>query len=104
MERTNRRHIRIKSKVRFIIFITIVVMAVFMTFNMTVGADKASGETAQKYITVEVAAGDTLWDIADQYMADSGEDTRHDVYTLQQINDLDDAGVAVGQKIKVPVS
>ena len=104
MERTARKHIRIKSKVRFIIFITIVLMIGLTAFNTTIGADRANGETAEKYITVEVAAGDTLWDIAGEYMSDTESDIRHDVYTLQQINGLEDASVDVGQKIKVPIS
>ena len=103
MERT-RKHFRIKSKVRFIIFITIITLSIFTVFNMTMGADRANGETARKYITVEIAAGDTLWDIADEYMSDTDSDMRHAVYTLQQVNDLDSANVNVGQEIKVPIS
>ena len=103
MERT-RTHFRIKSKVRFIIFITIVLLGILTVFNMTMGADQANGETVQKYITVEVAAGDTLWDIADEYMSDTDSDMRHAVYTLQKFNELDTANVNIGQQIKVPIS
>ncbi len=79
-------------------------MMTLTAFNMTMGADRANGETAQKYIIVEVAAGDTLWNIADEYMSDTDKDMRHAVYTLQKVNKLEDANVNIGQKIKVPVS
>ncbi len=99
------KHIRIKSHPRFIAFIAVILLAVFMGISLFSGAFKASGEDLDTgYIAVEISAGDSLWDIAGEYMSGSGSDIRHDIYLLEKINGLDSSGVSVGQTIKIPVN
>ena len=98
----NRKHIRIKSRFRFTAFVTILIIMTVVGFNTIFGMNIVSGESEKEYTTIEVIAGQTLWDIADTYMSDD-MDKRQAVYELQKENDLDSAVIEPGQKIKVPV-
>lgn len=98
----NRKHIRIKSRFRFTAFVTILIIMAVVGFNTIFGMNIVSGESEKEYTTIEVIAGQTLWDIADTYMSDD-MDKRQAVYELQKENDLDSAVIEPGQKIKVPV-
>ena len=52
-------------------------------------------------ITVEVAAGDTVWDIAEQFKSD-GKDVRKAVYEICQANDLHDGEIHSGMILTIP--
>lgn len=98
----NKKHIRIKSRFRFTAFITILIIMTVVGFNTIFGMNIVSGESEKEYTTVEVIAGQTLWDIASTYMSDD-MDQREAVYMLQKENHLNSAAIKPGQKIKVPV-
>lgn len=51
--------------------------------------------------TYTVRAGDTLWDYASR-ITPAGEDVSETVIMLMDLNDLDDVGLQIGQKIVVP--
>ena len=93
----------IKSRIRFTIFVVIMLIFVGTAFSLLAGTTPVvTGHTETKYQTVEVIDGDTLWDIADMYMPDD-MDRREAVYELSQINNLEDTQLEPGQEIKVPV-
>ena len=50
-----------------------------------------------------VASGETLWSIAAS-VARPGQDVRDVVVELKQLNDMNDAGLAAGEEIVVPVA
>lgn len=100
--RMNRKQIRVKSKARFTAFVALMIILTVVGFNTVFGMYTASGESEQEYITVEVMAGETLWEIASAHMPDD-MDTRKAVYMIEKENDLDSAEIRPGQKIKVPV-
>ena len=70
--------------------------------NLILGGNNANGQTHQKYISVEVSAGDTLWDIADTYLGEE-MDTRQAVHIIRTANDMDTGLVTPGQMIRIPV-
>lgn len=98
-----RKQIRVKSKIRFTCFVAMIIIMAVIGFNSILGLNVVSGESNDNFITVEVLPGETLWDIASNNMSDD-MDKRKAVYLIQKANDLDDAAIHPGQKLKVPVS
>ena len=106
MEFAGRKY-RIKSSFRFTIFIAIVLITATLFANALLGLSDASGlseaEFEDRYIEVTVEYGDTLWDIADVYMAD-GIDLRECVYILCELNSVTAGSIYPGQVLLVPVA
>ncbi|MDR1778513.1 MAG: LysM peptidoglycan-binding domain-containing protein [Clostridiales Family XIII bacterium] len=102
-----RKRYRIKSKVRFSIFvITVLTIGILIgafvfgwAFNRTL---EASGAEETRYATVTVISGDTLWDIATAY-APAGTDVRSYIREICRTNDLDSQSVYEGQTLQVPI-
>lgn len=93
--------IRIKSKKRFFIFIVICMVIFTAIFNGIIGGYEAvASDKTQDYISVNVQPGDTLWDIAQNYMPED-MDTREAVYIIKKINDIE-SSIAEGQTIYIP--
>lgn len=63
---------------------------------------EAGGAPAVDVITV--APGDTLWDIASDSAAVTGDDVSGAMEEIQQLNTLDGSLVYVGQQLRVPSS
>lgn len=98
-----RRHnIRIKSKFRFITFLVLLILAVGIGFSWITGMNVINGVTEPNYTTVEVSAGDTLWDIANR-CSDENQDVRKTVYEIRHLNNLTSSTLTTGQTIKVPI-
>lgn len=93
---------RIKSRTRFTLFIAIALILIVTMANTILGFNDASSMTLQEYISIEIEAGDTLWQIASDYMPDD-MDPRMAVHKLCQINSIDAEMLQPGQIIKVPV-
>ena len=101
MKKANKKY-RIKSKFRFIMFVVIVLGIAAGTFGYITGLDVSTAlEQPGKQITVEVTAGDTVWDIADQFKS-SGKDIRKAVYEICQANDLHDGEIHTGMVLTIP--
>ncbi|MCH3955003.1 MAG: LysM peptidoglycan-binding domain-containing protein [Eubacterium sp.] len=99
------KKVRIVSRVRFTIFI-LILMAGVLAF--TTSAISASGAVKQKlaehtkYQTIEVQHGDTLWSIASSH-AQNNQDIRTCVNQILNINHMKSAGdLKAGQKLRVP--
>ena len=101
MKKTNKRY-RIKSKFRFITFVVIVLGLAVGAFGYFTGFDVSTAlEQPGEPITVEVTAGDTVWDIADHVKSD-GMDIRKAVYEICEANDLQDAQIHAGMVLTIP--
>lgn len=90
----------IKSKFRFTIFILVCILAATGFINSFIGS-RVSGYSQPTYTTVEVASGDTLWDLASTYKADK-TDIRKAVYEIKNINNLKSSELTVGSEIYIP--
>lgn len=85
------------------LFLLAFVALVFAALTVFGGQSAATGEAGDpvQTRTVEVGAGDTLWEIASTVSA-PGE-TREMIHQIQELNALSSAGLFVGQEIAVPV-
>ncbi len=84
----------------FAIFAATIVIVLFSTKNLV--KVKGSEEQAEKYYTsITVSYGDTLWDIANEYMNDDYTDAREYVDEIMQINNLADEHITAGNKLIV---
>jgi hypothetical protein len=94
--------IRLTARGRLVVLVLalMVIAVVGVLLSATSSADDDSSGYPTR--TVVVAAGDTLWAIADDAAGD--ESTRDMVSRIQSINALDTAGLQAGQRILVPLS
>lgn len=96
-----KKHYKIVSPLRFVTFVTVVlVLVALLTINM-LGLNNASGASKNYYKQIEVTYGDTLWDIADRNMP-GDMDPRQAVYEISNLNDIDDGQIYPGQILLVP--
>ena len=63
---------------------------------------KESKKAEPRYVEVTVLPGDTLWGIAQKY-GNPKKDLRKTVWEIEQVNQIDDSTVYVGDTIFVPV-
>ena len=82
-----------------LVFLGLLLVALTM-FGPRSAATGEAGTPVQTR-TVEVGAGDSLWEIASD-VAPPGQ-VRETVHQIQELNALTGSGVAVGQTIAVPV-
>jgi hypothetical protein len=72
------------------------------TFGYITGNDVATAlVNPEDQITVEVSAGDTLWEIADHVKSDD-TDIRKAVYEICQANDIQDGSIQSGMILTIP--
>ncbi len=94
---------RINSRIRFTLFVVLVILLVTTCANFALGLSTADSATIVEYLEVQVKSGDTLWSIAGTYM-DDGSDIRKSVYELCQINDINASQLQAGMTLLVPVN
>ena len=102
MRTTGRRKYRIKSRLRFTIFIVILLLMTVTAANAVLGFYNADGLTEQEYMQIQVESGDTLWSIADEYMPDD-MDRRESVHIISSANDINASQLYPGQILDIPV-
>lgn len=93
---------RIKSKVRFTLFLTLVIIIAFTAATTILGFNTANSSSMNVYDQVEIHNGDTLWEIACEYCPDD-MDVRAYVYNICDINDTSADQIEAGMKILVPI-
>ena len=94
--------VRLTRRGRLVVFMTsllFVLGVAIMLAGGAVGTDSA-GEPVPTEI-VQVAPGDTLWDIASDLSTDG--DVRSMMTQIERLNALDTASLSAGQKLRVPV-
>ena len=96
------RKYRIKSNFRFITFLVIVMGIAIGAFGFITGSNEAIAlDIPKDSVTVEVTAGDTVWDIAEHFKSDD-TDTRKAVYEICQANDIHDGEIHTGMILTIP--
>lgn len=93
---------RIKSKIRFTLFMTFAILIVFSVSGTIIGAFNAESLTKPVYSEINVQSGDTLWNLAQEFGPDS-KDIRVVVHEICKINDITADSIHPGQKILIPV-
>ena len=92
---------RIKSKFRFILFMTITMIMVFSLVGTFTGLNDAESLTKATYTEIRVQTGDTLWNLAEEFGPDN-KDIREIVYQICKVNDISADSIYPGQKILIP--
>jgi len=94
------RQIRIKSKTRFCIFLTVVTALFVLLIAAIWNGGKAAGDT--HWIQVEIAEGDTLWRIAERTLPPH-TDIREYIRQIRKVNGLKNSNIRAGQKLLIPI-
>lgn len=92
---------RIKSKFRFILSMTIVLIIVIAISGIITGQNQALSLTKEAYIEITIIKGDTLWDLAKAY-GPKNRDVRQIIYAICKINNVSPDKLQPGQKILIP--
>ncbi|MDD6311172.1 MAG: LysM peptidoglycan-binding domain-containing protein [Firmicutes bacterium] len=93
---------KVKSKFRFITFIVIVMCMCVGVFGFITGIGDSTALTKPAdNQTVEILAGDTLWDIANEFKSDD-TDTREAVYEICKLNNIKADDLVPGMILEVP--
>ena len=93
---------RVTSKFRFTLFISIIAIVICMCLSVINGSAEVSGSSMAVYETVVVKPGDTLWDIAGEYIG-PGQDIRNFMHEIEQANGITDGVLIAGQELIIPV-
>ncbi len=96
-----RKKYRIKSKFRFITSMIIMIGLCIAGFTALTGLNTSVALTKQTYTQVQIASGDTLWNIANAYK-DKNTDTRRAVYEICQVNDIEASDLHPGMILAIP--
>ena len=97
-----RSTVRLTRRGRLVVFVTSLLLVLGVAIMLAGGAvgTGSAGETAPTEI-VQVAPGDTLWDIASDLATDG--DVRSVMTEIERLNALESASLSAGQKLRVPV-
>jgi len=93
---------RITSRFRFTAFVVLTIILLTTVINFALGLNTAASLTIQEYMYLDVMPGDTLWSIAQTYMADD-LDVRQAVYELCELNNISASNLYAGMTIQVPI-
>lgn len=92
----NKRYV-LKNKRRFYLFV--IMVTIVISFSALAAAVNGA-DTCDKYISVVVKSGDTLWDLAKEYR--SSGDLRQYIREVEKINNLKDSLIYEGDVLKMP--
>ncbi|XBB67471.1 LysM peptidoglycan-binding domain-containing protein [Nocardioides sp. WV_118_6] len=96
--------VRLTRRGRLVVFLfaltAVVAAAIWLAAGSAASRDAAPAPAEVDIITV--APGDTLWDIASDAAATTGDDVRDMMQRIEQLNALDGGTVYVGQDLRVP--
>lgn len=99
---TMKKRYVIKSKLRFVIFLTVTLLVLISTVTTVFGLNNANSTSFKQYDQVQIESGDTIWDIASDY-THKEQDLRKLVYEICQLNDISAEQLQTGEIILVPV-
>ncbi len=104
--RNSRRAQREAAQQKKIVFSICFILAVGLISSIMFGSIKAqaaSTETTYKYYTsIRIESGDTLWDIANEYVSDEYADKNEYMNEVCEINHISADEIHAGQYIVVP--
>lgn len=92
---------RIKSRIRFTMFLTVAILIIISITGTAIGANNAESLTKPVYSEIIIQSGDTLWNLAQEFGPD-GKDIREVVHEICIINDISAGSIYPGQIILIP--
>lgn len=92
---------RIKSNVRFTMFLTILFLITMFGAGTVFGINDVESMNYPAYQEVQVEHGDTIWNLAKEHCPDY-TDIRKLVYQICQINDIQADQLQAGQVLLIP--
>lgn len=92
---------RIKSRVRFTMFLTAVMFMLISITGMFLGDNQAESLTKPVYSEIVIQRGDTLWDLAHEF-GPADKDVREVVHEICIVNDISADSIYPGQTILIP--
>jgi len=104
MKRSSRRQREVAQKQIAVLFCSViaVVMMCSIMFS-TINAQAAPSKTINKYYTsIQIESGDTLWEIADEYITDDYTNMNEYIREVCSINHISEDEIHAGQYIVVP--
>ena len=101
MSRKPHKRYRVKSRVRFITSLAIMIGLMFGVGSFALGHNDSIALTKHETQTVYVQTGDSLWNIAREYKSDK-TDIRKAVYKICQINDIEADQLQSGMILEIP--
>ena len=96
------KRMRIKSKIRFTIFIILVILTMSTLVGFATGSNIANSSSYNQFHCVEIESGDTVWDVATAYTPQN-MDVRQVVSDILDTNDIAADELIAGEYILVPV-
>jgi hypothetical protein len=99
-KKTYRKSYRIRSRFRFCMFITVLLLFLLSLLTPLLLKGNAMGEPQLKIVRVE--EGDTLWAIARRTLP-RGRDIRDYIIEIKDINSLKDANIFSGTDLRIPI-
>ena len=96
--------LRLTRRGRLVVFVAslLLVLLVGVVLGASSVATQDRGEAAPTQV-VQVAPGETLWEIASRLTA-TGGDVRDVMYDIRRLNALESSGLTAGQSLRVPTS
>ena len=94
---------KIKNRMRFITFITIMMLVISFALSGAFSLIEAHSAEETEYIEITVESGDTLWQLAKTYCSVKG-DIRELIYEICQLNDITASDLRAGQTLIIPVN
>lgn len=94
---------KVVNKVRFITSIIILSLIFIVLSSVITQTFISKGLEKQKFVTVTVNSGDTLWELGKAYKPES-EDVRYFIYKIKKTNDIASNYIYPGQELKIPVN
>ena len=98
--KTTKKRVGITNRKRFTLFFIMMLLIVCCGFSSV--SSYVSGNDGLPIISVFVAPGDTLWDIAISNNPNH-KDVRKLIYEIKQVNHLSTTTIHVGDEIIIPV-
>lgn len=87
---------RIKNMPRFILFLTILFVAISCLTNMFF--NKVFSYEEPRYKSITVCQGETLWSIA----SDLNGNINENIYNIKKLNNLSNSNLFIGQELIIP--
>ena len=96
------RAVKMQKRIIFITLVTIVSLIILLGSSIHALANSNDNRPVNKYYTsITVEDGDTLWDIADEYISGYNVDKAEYVNEISELNNLSDGNIHAGQSIVV---